>query len=251
MLKTDCEDMIEINNFNKIFYKINDKEFYSLIIEKEQEYILIYNSENNIIKSFISPDANKHSSFVIKKINNNYLLFNQSVLQYITTDFSSYKIPNIRISLDDIKNIAMLSDGKIIIVKRTFNGNYKTIGYITENCYDWSEIFKLRTYNTTIINCAFDEKCFICFSKNYKDTEKNTEKDTENDNKKENFKEYEEYIEKNGTLHYFLFSSSLVILNKDYSLYSLNENIHVNKLSKTEYLIFDKNEKQFYKLVTE
>ena len=250
MLKTDCEDMIEITNFNKMFYKINDKEFYTLIIENEQEYILIYNSENNIIKSFISPDANKHSSYVIKKIINNYLLFNQSILQYITTDFISYKIPNIRISLDDIKNIE-ISDGKIIIVKRSFSGNYKTIGYITENCYDWFEIFKLRTYSTTIINCPFYEKCFIYFSKNYKDNEKDTEKDNEKDKKKENFKEYEEYIEKSGTLHYFLFSSSLVILNNDYSLYSLNQNIHVNKLSKTEYLIFDKNEKQFYKLTTE
>ena len=79
MLKTDCKDMIEIDNFNKIFYKINDKEFYSLITEKKQEYILIYNSENNIIKSFVSPDANKHSSYVIKKIINNYIIvFNSS-----------------------------------------------------------------------------------------------------------------------------------------------------------------------------
>lgn len=225
MIKIENKNINDLQNFNKILYKINDNEYYTQITKDDKQQIIIYDDDLNIIKSVNVPSY--YSDYILRKFKNIYLLFCSSILRYATTNFEDYKIPNHHITLEDFKNNHEI-EGKIIIVKRTFNGTFKTYGLFSENGYDWVEFFRNKNYNTSIINDSFANKCFVILTK-----------ETEN----------EEGLKIN--IHYMLFNTFLIIFDSAFNTIDKQENINVIKIDNNKYMIYNKDTKDFYKIENE
>lgn len=224
MIKIENKNINDLPSFNKILYKINDNEYYTQLTD-DNEQIIIYDDNLNIIKSVNVPDH--YADYILRKFKNIYLLFRSSILRYATTDFEDFKIPNHHIILEDFKNNYEIND-KIIIIKRSFNGAFKTYGLVSENGYDWFEFFRNKNYNTSIINDSFANKCFVVLTK-----------ETEN---KEGLK---------INIHYMLFNTFLIIFDNYFNIIDKQENINVIKINKNKYMIYNKDTKDFYKIENE
>ena len=101
MIKIENKNISDLPSFNKILYKINDNEYYTQLTD-DNEQIIIYDDNLNIIKSVNVPDH--YPDYILRKFKNIYLLFRSSILRYATTDFEDFKIPNHHITLEDFKN---------------------------------------------------------------------------------------------------------------------------------------------------
>ena len=192
------------------FHKLTYDKSYSLLMDNGECYIIIYNDNLKTITYHLSPV--KDFNLTIDMVGDKFLIYQKQILAFITTDFSYFKIPNIKVNIETIKTSYKIND-TIIIFKKTFSDTYKTLIYTSENLYDWKLIGKFKDYIVSFTGVVWMDKPYMTVVKD--------------------------------DLHYILLGNMLFIFDNNAELIRSLTNINTNKINDTTYLIYNFDNKEF------